>query len=444
MFRKKSKREQKPPPGRPPRPSGPANNNVAANGAQAMSVNTNAKPPLGSVRRPSTMSSRSPRPNREPFSDATSKYSSASPSNRSTASSGYRVQKGLGKPKKGQQQLQQQQQQQLQQHLPSKPPSNCNTSAARPGASNAYGRPQNNAPTSAWNRVALQNSHLPTIREAESAYSGMSGIISSFSGHNSDDAEEDATNYNTEYDIPPGSGAGRRQYNTEFEFDENTAYFTEYGTEYTGMMSEMGGPSGGWANAGGTKYTTTGASIRTGLSSITEDNETNYDTHYTAMTDATEDMSAYTDYTNMGDYSAYSTGATNYTMGTATAYSLAQRPTQSVDDYSNYTDASTAYDTAYTGTAYTELPDSRRYRETFDNDDREEIFDFDLKDLSKRFKRGVKSIFACETAGPLSPTYPQQQGAYPHPTSGAAMRPSHSVVSETSNQSGQSLGDCLR
>ena len=439
MFRKKFKREQKSQPGRPPRPSGPANNNVVANGARAISINTNAKPPLGSVRRPSTMSSRSPKPNREPFSDTT-------PSNRSTASSSYRVQRGLGKPKKGQPQPQPQPQpQQPQQSLPSKP---SNFSIARAGANGANGansRPQNNASSSAWNRVALQNSHLPTIREAESAYSGMSGIISSFSGHNSDDAdEEDATNYNTEYGMPPGPGVGRREYNTEFEFDENTAYFTEYGTEYTGMMSKMGGTGGGWTNAGGTKYTTTGASIRTGLSSITEDNETNYDTHYTAITDATEDMSAYTDYTNMGDYSAYSTGATNYTMGTATAYSLAQRPTQSVDDYSNYTDASTAYDTAYTGTTYTELPDSMRYRETFDNDDREEIFDFDLKDLSKRFKRGVKSMFACETADPLSPTYPQQQRAYLHTTSGTAMRPSHSVVSEKSNQSKQSLGDCLR
>ena len=86
MFRKKSKREQKPP-GRPPRPGGSVNNVAAAdNGGRSMSINTNTKPPLGSVRRPSTMRSRSPKPNREPFSDATSKFSSASPSNRSTTS----------------------------------------------------------------------------------------------------------------------------------------------------------------------------------------------------------------------------------------------------------------------------------------------------------------------------------------------------------------------
>ena len=433
MFRKKSKREQKPP-GRPPRPGGSVNNVAAAdNGGRSMSINTNTKPPLGSVRRPSTMRSRSPKPNREPFSDATSKFSSASPSNRSTTSSGYRVQRGLGKPKKGQQ-LQQQQQ-----RLPSKP---SNDSAAHAGTIKSYGRPQSNAPGSAWNRVALQNSHLPTIREAESAYSGMSGIISSFSGHNSDDIDdEEETNYNTKYGISLGPSGGRRDYTTEFEFDENTAYFTEYGTQYTGMMSEMGGTSGGWTNAG-TKYTTAGASIRTGLSSITEDNETNYDTHYTAITDATEDMSAYTDYTNVGDYSAYSTGETNYTMGTATAYSLAKRPLQSADDYSNYTDASTAYDTAYTGTAYTELPDYGRYRETFENDDREDKFDFDLEDLSNRFKRGVKSMFACNTADPLSPTYPQRLASLHH-SSDVAMRPSRSVVSETSNQSKQPLGDCL-
>mmetsp|Transcript_20780 Transcript_20780/g.42412 ORF Transcript_20780/g.42412 Transcript_20780/m.42412 type:complete len:409 (-) Transcript_20780:230-1456(-) len=302
---------------------------------------------------------------REPFSDNTSKYSRVTSNTQKT----FKVTKGLTKTKRG--------------------------------GSSSSGRSFTSRPhQSAWNKV------LPTIEEAESAYSGMTGIISSFSGHS--EGSDSATPFK------PKRQRARPGYDSasDFEFENDSLAYsdTEYGvnttydTEYTGMTGISA---------------LTSVSGMMGLPDIAEDDETNYNTEYTGMTGIS---------TNSEIETNYNTEYTGITRGYSNATDINDGCSR-YEEGSAYTEASTAYTTAYTtaySTAYmhqmmagaksdlSQLGSSLSRTDTaltMDIVEDEDIpkgpcdFGFlrgDIKDLVSKGKKGMQGMLRCHAVEPAS------------------------------------------
>jgi hypothetical protein len=285
---------------------------------------------------------------------------------------------------------------------------------------------------------------LPTIEEAESAYSGMTGIISSFSGHSEGSDSAVPFEPRARQRARPGYDFG-----SDFEFENDslaysdTAYGvnTNYDTEYTSMT--------------GISALTSVSGMTRGLPDIAEENETNYSV-YTGMagisTNSEIETNYNAEYTGYLDATEINDGCSRYEEGSA------------------YTDANTAYTTAYS-TAYTHqmmagarsdlsrLSLSRTDTAlTMDIIEDEDIpkgpcdFGFlrgDIKDLVSTGKKGMQGMLRCQTVEPASPkpTILERNRSYKYDNINPIVRRSRqsNAIGSSAQQSKQkSLSDCLQ